>query len=535
MSLLSLVGDPARGPSTPRLAASALALIAIAFFSLTRTTQAETPHAPISPEDAASTIRCALDDAQRPETPADHPSFSDWLADFQRQASHCGITPATLSIAFDGVRPIDALLTLDRRQAEYTNSFARYLAGRVSAAMVADGRARIARQRDLLAALQQRSGVPAQVLVALWGLESGYGANIGDTDVIGALVTLAHDGRRRHLYERELLAALRLLDRGLVEHRQMIGSWAGAMGQTQFMPSTFLAHARDGDGDGRADLWTSSADALASAADYLASIGWRPGQPWGREVRLPADFDPYQARLSLRRTGRAWSELGVRTREGDDIPEGDLSGSIVLPAGFEGPAFLVFDNFHVILEWNRSLFYALSVGHLADRLAGAAALARPGPDQPRLRTRDIEQAQRALTRLGFETGGIDGLVGPRTRQAIRDFQRSRGLVADAYPDLDLIASLVAETGGDPPPSSPRHPLDEQDIRALQRALDALGYAPGPIDGLMGRQTRIALTNYLRDRGLPPQSEPIPTAVARAIEEARGHQPAASPVWSSGRD
>ena len=516
-----------------RLAASVVTLIALMSLSATTTARAETTPVqapgrisqpersePVVQEFAVSSVDCALDDARRPETLADHQSFSDWLAHFRHQATRCGIAPTTLSIAFDGVRPIDELLAFDRRQAEYTNTFAGYLAGRVSDGMVADGRERIERQRDLLARLQQRHGVPPQVLVALWGLESGYGANIGNTEVIDALVTLAYDGRRRHLYEQELLNALRMLDRGLVERRQMIGSWAGAMGQTQFMPSTFIAHARDGDDDGRADLWTSSADALTSAADYLASIGWRRGEPWGREVVLPAHFDPYQARLSLRRTGREWSGLGVRTPDGDDIPEGDLPGSIILPAGREGPAFLVFDNFHAILEWNRSLFYALSVGHLADRLAGAGPLVRMGPEGLRLRTSDIVQAQHALNALGFETGGVDGMVGMQTRQAIRDFQRSRGLAADAYPDLDLISALVEETGGDPTRRAHSEQLDEQGIRTLQRALDALGYKPGPIDGLMGRQTRIALSDYLRDRGLTPNSEPTSVSVARAVEEAQ---------------
>lgn len=370
---------------------------------------------------------CPITAAAEPLPASGQGAFASWLAGFRRQAARCGITETTLASALDDLDQDARIARLDRRQAEYNSTFSGYLGRRISDSLVSQGRERLQRRRTLLAGLQERYGVPPEILVALWGLESSFGRITGDTPTIRALATLAYDGRRRDFYQRELLAALRLIDAGHNSATGLRGSWAGAMGQPQFMPTTFQAHAADGDGDGRFDIWGSVPDALTSAANYLAAIHWRRGEPWGREVQLPPGFDAYQARLSLRLADRDWAAQGVRAADGDALSDPGLSGSIILPAGIHGPAFLVYDNFRVITEWNRSIFYGLSVGILSERLAG-----RPGPvgraqiDEQRLRRSEVMQLQSALNRLGYATGTPDGMIGLRTRQALREFQRDRG-------------------------------------------------------------------------------------------------------------
>ncbi|MCB2262326.1 MAG: lytic murein transglycosylase [Candidatus Thiosymbion ectosymbiont of Robbea hypermnestra] len=452
-----------------------------------------------------------------PEQGPRNASFSKWLEEYKRQARSCGIPPKVIETAFKGVRPLNRLLKHDRKQAEYSKTFFGYLNGRVSSGLINTGRKRIKRHRALLKRLEGEYGVPAEILVALWGLESGYGAVTGNTPVIAALSTLAYDGRRRDFYQRELLSALRILEQGRIEPNRMLGSWAGAMGQPQFMPSTYLDWGVDADNDGRIDIWRSVPDALESAANYLAGIKWQRGQPWGAEVKLPEDFDAYQARLSEQRSNRTWDTRGVRLANGRPLPASDMTGSIILPAGIRGPAFLVYNNFRVITEWNKSLFYALSVGRLSDRLAGKGRLVGKAPpgDKP-LKISLVKAMQADLNTLGFGAGKPDGMVGKQTRQALRDYQRSRGMVADAYPTPELAARLRREdntASGEVPTD-----LGHQDILHLQQQLARLGYQVGTPDGVMGPTTRKAMRTYLRKRGLEPVNEPTREIIEQLASE-----------------
>jgi len=286
------------------------------------------------------------------------------------EASERGISDETLDTALRGVEPLVRVIELDRRQPEAAGTFISYLSRRVDDRRSSRGQAMLARHRALLNRIYTEYGVPPRFLVALWGLETSFGQNRGGFRVIDALATLAYDPRRARYFRAELLDALRIIDEGHITPDNMIGSWAGATGQMQFMPSTFLRHAVDYTGNGRKDIWGSLPDAFASAANYLSSTGWRTGETWGREVLLPADFDTKLASLDRKKPLQEWSALGVRRIDGTALPRTAMEGSIVLPQGPGGPAFLVYHNFRVLLHWNRSVNYAISVGHLADRIAG---------------------------------------------------------------------------------------------------------------------------------------------------------------------
>jgi len=375
-------------------------------------------------------------------TRAEQPDFQAWLQDLRREAAAAGISQATLDAALSDVSPIERVIELDRRQPEYTQTFWSYLDKRVTPERIARGRELLVQHRALLARVQARYGVQPRFLVAFWGLETNFGQYTGGYPVVGALATLAYDERRGDFFRKELLNALRILDEGNVTPSAMQGSWAGAMGQLQFMPSTFVHYAVDFDGDGKRDIWNSLPDVFASAANYLSSIGWRGDLIWGREVRLPKDFDWEMAAQEVRKPVSAWAALGVRRAGGGPLPQADIEGSIVLPAGHTGPAFLVYDNFEAILTWNRSLLYALSVGHLADRLVGAGDFLaqRPAEEKP-LSRGEVEEMQNLLVRLGFDPGTPDGVIGAKTRAALRAFQRGRRLAPDGYPTPEVLQVL----------------------------------------------------------------------------------------------
>lgn len=376
--------------------------------------------------------------------PAATPDFTVWLDEFKREALTRGISQATLDAALAGVEPIARVVELDQRQPEFVDTFLNYLDRRVSPRRIEQGREKLREQQALLEDVQRQYGVPATILVAFWGLETNYGGYTGNLSTPAALATLAFDPRRAAFFRGELFNALRILDQGHIAAADMKGSWAGAMGQMQFMPSTFLAYAVDGDGDGRKDIWRSLPDAFHSAGNYLRRAGWRAGEPWGREVTLPRDFDFAQARLNLKRPVRDWVARGVRLPDGSPPPNSDLSGAILLPQGHAGPAFLVHRNFEVIMAWNRSINYAISVGHLADRLQGMPPLTRGGNiDNRRLSREQIARMQAVLAERGFDPGDADGVPGPRTRAAIRDFQDALGLPADGHASLALYEQMIA--------------------------------------------------------------------------------------------
>ena len=337
------------------------------------------------------------------------------------------------------------VIELDRSQPEFTQTFANYLNRRLTPIRIARGRQLRDDYDRFLDALTLKYGVPGHYLIAFWGLETNFGTYLGKMPTLDCLATLACDPRRSDFFTEELMTALVLLHRESLSPKEMRGSWAGAMGHTQFMPSSYMRHAVDGDGDGRIDLWSSEKDALASGANFLANLGWQTGERWGREVLLPKDFPYAQSGLTNRKPLRYWADLGVIMTNKSSLPDVDIDGSILVPAGHTGPAFLVYRNFDVIMRWNHSESYALSVGLLADRIAGALSLTRPpSENELALSRRTVEQIQERLNVMGFDAGGVDGVMGSATRSALRAFQDSAGLVADGHPDSSTLKALNVE-------------------------------------------------------------------------------------------
>ncbi len=372
--------------------------------------------------------------------PVPNPGFDAWVAGFRPRAEAQGIAPATFEGAFRGAGFLPGVVERDRNQTEFTRTLEDYLAIAASDERIAMGQAALRSNAATFAAIEARFGVEARVVAAVWGLESFYGTRRGEVPVISALATLAYDGRRGAFFEEQLVAALRILQNGDTTPAMMTGSWAGAMGHTQFIPTSYLAYAVDFTGDGRRDIWSEDpSDALASAAAYLSRSGWQTGRPWGLEVRLPAGFSGPLGRGSSR-SAAEWSAAGLRDMDGGPLPDHGPASILVPQPG--GPAFAVFRNFSVILRYNNSENYALGVGHLSDRLAGGPPI-RGGfpPDATGMTIADRRELQRRLTAAGFDTEGSDGVIGPRTRTAISAFQTQAGLPVTGEPSLDLLARL----------------------------------------------------------------------------------------------
>ncbi len=374
--------------------------------------------------------------------PSHNPAFDAWIQGFRPRARSAGISEATLDAAFREVGFLPDVVDRDRNQAEFTRTLEDYLASAASDTRVENGRAMLRQYRPVLEAIEARYGVPPHVVISVWGMESNYGTRLGNVPVISATATLAFDGRRGSFFEQQLIAALRILQNGDTTPDRMTGSWAGAMGHTQFIPTTFEAYAVDFTGDGRRDIWAEDpTDALASAAAYLSRSGWTRGQPWGLEVQLPSGFNRGLTGRGTTRSPSQWASMGVRDMNGNAPPEHG-SASILTPAGANGPAFMVFSNFGVILRYNNSEFYAIAVGHLADRINGGPRIqgAFP-PDEYGMRQEDRRALQRLLTEAGFDTQGVDGMIGPNTQAAIRAYQSAQGLPVTGDPSLQLLDRL----------------------------------------------------------------------------------------------
>jgi lytic murein transglycosylase len=412
-----------------RLVPTLLTMFALAAGAVTPSASAQAPQANSSPAPAAP------DDAERDQR------FARWIADFSASARTAGISDATLQSAFEGIRFIPRVTQADGAQAEFTRTVWDYLDSAVSAQRVVRGQDRLLEARPAVDAAAARYGVPAEILVAIWGMESNYGSFTGDIPTIDALATLGFEGRREAWARSQLLAALKILQNRDITREQMLGSWAGAMGQTQFLPSNFLAYAVDADGDGRRDIWGSLPDVMASTANFLARSGWQAGQPWGQEVRLPMGFDLTLADGEQRRPASAWADLGVRSVDGSPLPA-LTDAALLLPASARGPAFIVGPNFRTILRYNNSTSYALAVGLLAQALAGDPAVQTPWPRELQALSRiQLLALQTALNTRGFDSGTPDGVVGPATRSAVRLYQRSVGLPVDGYPTLELLRHI----------------------------------------------------------------------------------------------
>ena len=368
--------------------------------------------------------------------------FRDWVVAFRVKALEAGVPAATYDSAMRRAGYLPKVVERDRKQSEFTKTIWDYLDVAVSEDRVALGRKALAANADLLDRIEVQYGVDREVVVAIWGLESAYGTYRGDTDTLSALATLAYDGRRAAFFEAQLLQALKIIDDGHIDRDALQGSWAGAMGHTQFMPSSWAEFAVDFNGDGRRDIWSDDpTDALASTANYLAHWGWVKGQPWGLEVRLPEGFDYDQTTERVKKPVADWRALGVLPMAGGVLPDGP-EASILLPAGHTGPAFLIFPNFQVIEKYNLADAYVIGIGHLGDRIAGGLTIAADWPRQWRALTlEERQEMQGLLVTLGLDTGGVDGRVGPKTIAAVKAWQKSQGLVPDGYPSPDVLNAL----------------------------------------------------------------------------------------------
>lgn len=432
-----------RGFKTGGLLAGTLVTLltaALAACAQTQTTPTAAPSSPASskPAPAANAPASAAEALPQPDE-----SFEQWRSRFRTLALGRGISAATFDQAFAGVQPDPAVIAADRSQPEFTKPVWEYLESAVSPLRVRNGKSLLIQQAGLLASLEARYGIEPARLVAFWGMESNYGNNMGNKGVIRSLATLAYEGRRPDFAQDQLIAALGILQHGDVTADRMIGSWAGAMGQTQFIPTTYDQYAVDFDGDGRRDIWGSTADALASTANYLKASGWQDGKPWGYEVQVPANFDYSLADMGVRKSLAEWNALGI---QGLGLPQPAAqpsdSASLLLPAGHRGPAFLVFNNFRTILRYNNSSSYALGVALLSERYrdAGQIAGSWPTDDLPLSRSERVELQQR-LAALGLDPGSADGIIGANTRKAIRAYQQSQGWPADGYPNHQLLEKL----------------------------------------------------------------------------------------------
>ncbi len=383
--------------------------------------------------------------AMAQSTSEGQPPFDEWLKTLQAEAVGRGFDAATVDRALAGVQPIDRVIELDRKQPEFTLTFGGYMSRVISEARIQRGRALLKEHAALLTEVTAKHKVQPRFLVAFWGLETNFGDYFGAFPVAGALATLAHDGRRSAFFREQLLASLDLMSRGDIP-TDVMGSWAGAMGNFQFIPTTYRDFAIDYDGDNKRDLWNNLHDSFASAANYLSRSGWDMERTWGREVRLPDDFDVSLTGLKQRRDLAEWQRLGVRRADGRDLPKVDIEGAVLLPAGLRGPAFMIYGNFDAILRWNRSIFYAIAVGHLADRLAGGGRfLKQPPADDVPMSRDDVMEMQRLLGSRGFDAGEPDGVIGSKTRAAVRAYQRAQGLPADGYPSSLILKHLRGGT------------------------------------------------------------------------------------------
>lgn len=388
-----------------------------------------------------STNTLAKDEALTQLIQQNQNNFAQCLENKKAEAIAAGVSQDRINKEFTRFSFISRVIELDRSQPEFVSTFPNYFSKRVNQWRIDRGREKYAQHKTFLDSLTAKYGIPGHYLIAIWGLETNYGGYKGKMSTLDSLATLACDERRGKFFSQELYLALKLMDSQGLNREQMLGSWAGAMGHTQFMPTTYTNYAIDGDGDDKVDLWGSEQDALASAAHFLWKLGWKPGLRWGREVSLPSDFD-YQLANKQVKTISEWKALGILHADGKALPNSDIDARLRVPAGHQGPAFLSYANFTIIMRWNNSEFYAIAVGQLANRIAGGAGLVNPLPDLPSFKISDIAKLQSKLNQLGYDVGGADGIMGPATREGIRSFQAQNGLVADGFPSPDTISKIL---------------------------------------------------------------------------------------------
>ena len=367
-------------------------------------------------------------------------SFEEFLDQVRKTATEQGVSKSTIDKAFFELTPRPSAIASDKAQAEFNQNFWHYVNKRVNKVRLNNGKDTLKNNASLLNKTSEKYGVPAYVIVAFLGLESNYGNYMGSESLIRSLATLAYDKRRSKFFTRELIAVLKLMDKKTIPF-DATGSWAGAMGAVQFMPTNVIAYGVDANNDGKVDLWNEKADIYASAANFLNKLGWKKGEKWGREALIPKNFDYQLTGLNNEKTVNEWAALGVRRGNNSNLPKSNFKASLIVPMGHRGPAFLVYRNFDTIMGWNRSILYALSVAYLSDRLNGNAKLSAKTIDEPLLSKEDIMQIQNTLNLLGYDTGTPDGMAGSKTRKATRQFQSDIGLTADGYVGYELFQQL----------------------------------------------------------------------------------------------
>ena len=367
-------------------------------------------------------------------------AYDKWLAEFEREAIAQGISQQAISAAAPYLTYDQRIVNIDRGQRVFTQTFLEFSDRMAAAYRIQRGAALIKTYAPVFAKIDTQFGVPAPVIVSFWALESDFGANMGNYRTLSALASLAYDCRRADRFRAQLFDALRLIQRGDLRPSDMVGSWAGELGQTQMMPSEYYQYAVDYDGDGTRNLLRSAPDVLASTANYLVGLGWRRGEPWLSEVRVPATLPWQQADLDIKLPRAKWAAYGVTLADSRPLPADDLPASLLLPMGRFGPAFLAYDNFRVYLQWNNALVYSTTAAYLATRIAGAPPLHRGNAPAP-LGFADIKTLQASLVRAGYDVGAIDGFLGLKTRQAVKAMQVKYNLPADSYPTPELLARL----------------------------------------------------------------------------------------------
>ncbi|MDH0449052.1 lytic murein transglycosylase [Shewanella bicestrii] len=391
---------------------------------------------------AIAETQAAVQEMPLSDTIAAHAAaFPTCVANLQERARTEGLSEATIQDTVASLQFVPKVIELDQAQPEFSQTFNNYFTKRATDWRVNEGRRLLKKHRALLDKLAQEYGVPPQYILSFWGLETNYGSYKGKMSVLDSLATLACEPRRSGYFTTELMQALKLKEKYGFDKSTMVGSWAGAMGHTQFMPSAYAKYAIDGDGDGKADLWNSTEDALTSAANFLQHLGWQRNERWGREVILPRNFNYENLGAKQAQPLSQWAAQSVVQSNGLPLPAIDMKAALYLPSGHTGPAFLGYENFNVIMRWNRSEFYAITVGHLADRINGGEPLKVAPPEQPRLSREQIKQLQTKLNESGFDVGKPDGVLGRNSSAGIQAFQRSKNMIADGFPSPEVFSAL----------------------------------------------------------------------------------------------
>ena len=367
-------------------------------------------------------------------------TFEDFLVQIRQMATEQGVSKATIDKAFFQLSPRPEALKEDKEQPEFNQNFWTYVNKRVTQTRLNNGYDTLKQNSSLLNKITQQYGVPEYVLVSFLGIESNYGYHTGSHNLIQSLATLAFDRRRSNFFTKELIELLKLIDKNKIP-LDAKGSWAGAMGAVQFMPTSVQAYGVDANKDGKIDLWNDKEDIYASAANFLKKNGWAKGEKWGREASIPKNFDYKQTGLEIKKSVNDWAKLGILRANRNRLPNSNMKASLIVPMGYRGPAFLVYRNFDVIMDWNHSILYAISVGYLANRINGSGKLIAKPIDEPLLTRDNILTIQQTLNLLGYNTGVPDGMAGPKTRSATRKFQADIGLVADGYVGHELFQQL----------------------------------------------------------------------------------------------